>query len=563
MDNILVIEDKSTNLANALGVRSKLTYSGQSTDEEITEWLKKGAEEMGNISRNISKIILPCRIGIDDNSFMGIYIGLHIRLTKQLPENIRFAQIVFLSVETREEILEDLLKQKNKNGLFLFTKGVVLTEDIKVVHSIPAEFIDQDVFYNEILSNIVIEQQKDKGHQLANEWGAFRLAKFAGCSLSIPEPANLFFKYKDTLTLNELGIKGDSLTGRVKKSCKALLVDDQAYKGWFDVLNFILRKKVIWEDETLKLDVFSSFDEAMSFSGFQDYDIIFLDLRLLPEEDKTNKVIDIEEYSGSKILKKIKKENKGTQVIIFTASNKIWNIDKLKEKEDFGADGYYIKESPEFVLSEKFSKENFLELKTSIEKCLYKKPLRDIYRKIEGNKERLSQLKKNNIIDKDLLKPLNLQMDLAYSLIQRAVNKDDYAIAYITLFKCIECINDCYVVSISDYKSTYWTITKIANTNNKLKQYDYESVETKPAKFKEAGPSTFEKIAGFAIQYLALKEEHIRQIGWNIFRRNKFIHPPDEDSLTERQKLEKDKIYSFAGFEELLESISNIIMNLK
>jgi len=557
MENFLVIEDKSTKVADALGVKNKLIYSGQSTDKEVTDWLIKGVEEMGNMSNNISKIIMSCRIGVDDNSFFGIDIGLHIRLTKRLPENIRFAQIVFLSVKMRDEIVEDLLKQKSKNGLFLFTKGVVLTEDIKSASSIPTESINQDIFYNEILSNIVIEQQKDKGHQLANEWGALRLAKFAGCRLSISEPTNLFFKYKDAFTLNELGITDDGKIGIEPKSCKALLIDDQASKGWSEVLEFILKKKIINPAKTSTLKVITTFEEAMSFSGFQDYDIIFLDLRLFPEEDKLNKVFDIEDYSGTKILKTIKKENDGTQVIIFTASNKIWNIDKLKV---LGADGYYIKESPEYVLSTKFSKDNFSELKKSIENCLVNKPLRDIYRKIKDNKERLILLKKNRTIDGSTSKSLSLHLDLSYSLIKNAVRKDDYAIAYIILYRCIETFNNDFVIFNKECDS--WTIPKIVDTNNKLKRYCFNSTEN--PKYFESTPTTFEKIAGFGIQYLGFSKKQIWQFRWNIFRRNEFIHPEqDINKLSDEEKKEKDKIYSFAGFEELLESISNIIMNLK
>lgn len=52
------------------------------------------------------------------------------------------------------------------------------------------------------------------------------------------------------------------------------------------------------------------------------------------------------EYSGAKILDEIKSDNFGTQVIMYTASNKSWNMRELIGK---GADGFYIKESPNSI----------------------------------------------------------------------------------------------------------------------------------------------------------------------------------------------------------------------
>ena len=80
----------------------------------------------------------------------------------------------------------------------------------------------------------------------------------------------------------------------------------------------------------------------MKQTDYANYDVIFLDLRLLKEEDKVNQISNISDFTGTKVLRKIKDINKGIQVIIFTASNKVWNIEKLLE---IGANGYYIKEN--------------------------------------------------------------------------------------------------------------------------------------------------------------------------------------------------------------------------
>jgi len=133
------------------------------------------------------------------------------------------------------------------------------------------------------------------------------------------------------------------------------------------------------------LDVIRTFEDAMKFTDYINYDVIFLDLRLSKEEDKVNQISNISDFTGTKVLRKIKDINKGIQVIIFTASNKVWNIERLLE---IGANGYYIKESPEYILNEVFSKENYNELLVTVKKTLSLKYLRrvdTIHRKCIGN----------------------------------------------------------------------------------------------------------------------------------------------------------------------------------
>jgi len=66
------------------------------------------------------------------------------------------------------------------------------------------------------------------------------------------------------------------------------------------------------------------------------YDLIFLDIRLT-EEDKT---VKIEDTTGFKLLRQIKELNRGTPVILFTASER---VESYKKALSFLADGYWIK----------------------------------------------------------------------------------------------------------------------------------------------------------------------------------------------------------------------------
>ena len=123
------------------------------------------------------------------------------------------------------------------------------------------------------------------------------------------------------------------------------MIDDLADKGWQQVLEIIVTQIPI---ETAK-----NTQEAQEKLK-RKYDLIFLDMRM-NETDHSNH--NVENYGGFKILQEIKNDfrniNFSTPIILITASNKIWNIDKFKE---YGVDFCYIKEHPNFVYNKDFSK---------------------------------------------------------------------------------------------------------------------------------------------------------------------------------------------------------------
>jgi len=141
-----------------------------------------------------------------------------------------------------------------------------------------------------------------------------------------------------------------------------LLIDDKAHEGWKQVLEKTLPIK------DLSIDTAISYQEA-SKKIQTSYDFIFLDVRL-DEKDHTRHIVT--EFSGYKILKTIRETflsiNFSTPIILFTASNKIWNIDSFKA---YGVDSYYIKEHPDFVFDIETSRQNLKNLQLSFEDLLY------------------------------------------------------------------------------------------------------------------------------------------------------------------------------------------------
>lgn len=135
---------------------------------------------------------------------------------------------------------------------------------------------------------------------------------------------------------------------------KYLLIDDDAYKGWAQVLKAIIIKE-IGPDVVIEAAIDK---KEADIQLKKEWDVIFLDLRFGEGDYGRTRPEDL---SGAKILREnIRNRNAvnfATPVIIFTASRKIWNIDRMI---DLGADSYFIKESPYDQPDESFSQLNYL-----------------------------------------------------------------------------------------------------------------------------------------------------------------------------------------------------------
>ena len=554
-NNILVIEHASSSISAKLKC-DKIEYNNQSKDEDIHLWLISNK----SILSATQKIIIPVRLGTEDAEYLGLHIGLHIRLTKEL-EDVRLLPILFITEDSKEEILTNQINNhKEKSALLLFTKGSYLLSAFSLDEYIskPLSNLEEKILLQIVVPSLNIENTKDPGHQLANDWGAFRLAKFAGYQLKLEKPTSLYFKYKDSFTNNEIVPNANNTIGLFNESCKALLIDDNATSGWSETLKHILRSKIVNPGKSVSLDVITLFDDALKYSDYINYDVVFLDLRLLKEEDKSNQINTIDNFTGTEVLKVIKEINPGIQIIIFTASNKVWNIEKLLE---LGANGYYIKESPEYILSTRFSKDNYDEFIKTIQTCLLRKPLKQIYTLSQNIKFIIKTLVKNKKIDKSFGKSVQQYIELSNKIIDAARTENDYAMGYLVLFKCIELINDNY---INEDSPTNWKIT----IDGPLKQYGYNKVNNTtflvtPVSFYNNIPNYFEKIAGLTSQVLGFTNNEILDLYHNVQRRHKFIHPDESGNLSPIQLSENKMIFTYEGYTKLINSLDLIFSKLE
>jgi CheY-like chemotaxis protein len=195
---------------------------------------------------------------------------------------------------------------------------------------------------------------------------------------------------------------------------KYLLIDDLAENGW----KSILAKAVLKEEGNL--EIANSYEAALEKIEYP-WELIFLDLRLSEKDHNANSVVD---YSGFKLLKEIRKDFKGknfcTPIIFITASNKVWNIEALRDK---GIDGFYIKEHPDYKFDKKASRQNLESLQFSF-----------LHLKEIGSKRREIWELCNCIVNKMGTHPYFKTQDKKYANIKERIT-DKIKLGYTQLFK--------------------------------------------------------------------------------------------------------------------------------
>jgi hypothetical protein len=255
-----------------------------------------------------------------------------------------------------------------------------------------------------------------------------------------------------------------------------------------------------------------------------------------------------------KVMQKIKSLNPGYQVIIFSASNKVWN---LKALLDAGADGYYMKESPELGFSSDFSKQNYLRFREDVKSCFDRNFLRTLFVSYE---EILQKINSFTTYSDDFKEELKNQFQLFWNMILSAKTKTQFAYSYITLYQVIEMINNQFFTKNND---NTWTIAGCGNLldwnwNTESKQY--ENINTV---FSGNKPPESLKLTGLYFQKWKGNEHNfVSDLHYLIQKRNEFIHN-DKNILDAQDKnghyLNRD-IYTKEGIIKLFGAVKQIIL---
>lgn len=375
---------------------------------------------------------------------VALAFGLFLRLSVTEVGTNALVPIVFASDFTMKKYLHiktysQLLMTRN---LFFQSRSNIILDAVSP--------LEAERYYDDFLDFVCVQPGPEVGrHSLANQWGAGVLDRLlnngvpSGNEVLKTAAKSLFFKYSFVQTFNV----ADFLAGKPEarfaimnrpaiqaKGKRILLIDDEADKGW----EYVLKRLVVTNEGDFDVighrvknyDAFTKEEKEKIEKG--NYDLIFLDLRMNGVEEEN--VYKPEDFSGMKILKQIKKNSPGTQVIMFTASNKAWN---LKALLDAGANGYYIKESPEYKFSLGFSLANYDALRENIKDCLRRSYLRDVDMRIKSIKKDFNKTFVNRPFKASVIN----QIEASYVLLEAR----HFDFAYISLYQTIELINDEYL----------------------------------------------------------------------------------------------------------------------
>jgi DNA-binding NarL/FixJ family response regulator len=266
-------------------------------------------------------------------------------------------------------------------------------------------------------------------HSIANEWSILRWAQAMQLDTKeIEELSNiekgienlLYYQYLKTI-YPEKKVANTSIN--LKNSGKILLIDDELEKGW----NVIFKNICKNQDYESIGNEFKGMNQAEivneAYNKAIQADVVILDLRL--HDDDFVESVAIENITGYQILKKIKAHNKGIQVIIFSATNKIWNLQALQKAE---ADGFIIKESPENSQDPDFTKNSIENMIKTIDGCLEMKFLKEVYKEtfIINNINLQIENERNNKL-KELKKEIKSSLQTAVYL-SRSKHTLDFAL---------------------------------------------------------------------------------------------------------------------------------------
>jgi|SaaInlLV_10m_DNA_2_1039722.scaffolds.fasta_scaffold06560_2 DNA-binding NarL/FixJ family response regulator len=452
------------------------------------------------------------------------------------------------------------------------------------------ELISED--HHEKSIKMIKDEHNLPKHDLANKWGPYRVLnqmnEFGLASIEredlefVEDKLSEQFFLKKLLYLSKVAKNWQNpLPAKIamfkrildpirSMNLKIVIIDDEVSSGWGKAYGAIFNFKgvVSLYPEPEKQDVSDPQRREEIFTNFysdldnikdklKKADLILLDLRLHEKavHDSTE-IMNIENTSGIKVLKKIKNILPQVPVIMCTASNKSWSYEATI---NLGADGFWCKESPDFGTSPDYSFFNTLDLiKTIHDVTAWSKKIRPIF---EALLELFDSVKMQNLAAANSIKR---KAQIIYSLlyynrsqfVEQQFGRSGLQMAFLTLFSLVNEIltlskkereDDIYV----EYGSHSYKFCEVESINGMMRfDLSQDATDTLPYYITRYGTnSKFFPEKNF-IYFFMLKVDFNVNIDeykrLSKIRNNlDVIHKHTEDELaTSTNKLILDDLYS-------------------
>ena len=479
------------------------------------------------------------------------YLGLRLAMIIRFSETLNQYTPVFIYGEAS---YEDFMSNECMSILcmpgvrYISSDFDSMTSSIETCHDITQEE------YRMALKHINLHVPTDIGdnHSIANKWAIYRWSYALNHTdheiddIRKKVSTNLYFRYLlsqyppnqiSPIDINDLIIKKYS----DQPSPRIMYIDDEADDGWLSLMKHVFCginniPESDFEsfgddlkDLTKEKQILYIMDSVKSWNP----NIVILDFRLHPQDFNCKTITEI---SGFKILKEIKAYNRGIQVIIFSATNKIWNLQALQEAE---ANGFIIKELPENSVDPMFTSQTIDKFVSAISNSFQNTMLYQIWIDVVRLKGLISYLKRYDIIDESYCDQCITFLELAKeSLFANTLNKKrSLANPVIQLFRILEITS----------KEWIYVPTKKKNKNGQQKPYfiddqsnlidfDPDHYIPLPHRILEQEPTMPQKICNIIYKLGAYSQSLGKKVHEIIYKRNRFIHSNRNEAVTFRYK---------------------------
>jgi CheY-like chemotaxis protein len=386
--NVCFVRPQKNNIPDPIEGAKEIPIFNKVSDSDFSGWVNKWLNET-----KYSHIFIPVSLGQVLSDYNGLRLAAHIRCTQSINQTTR---IIIYSFAPVSSLLAspyfDILKTKNVT-LIPHRKSSMLTEAVKLVEELKEDELSSEM--GKLKLDLPLNYEDS--HSVANEWAIYRWARCLNIDFEDEFEKidrvvnhNIYFKYlktlfpvkeSDQLDVEKLEIKNTN-------EPKVLFVDDELERGWNELLVQIIYDNGISFDsigsDFKSLSKDAIFENVLAKVENQGIDIVILDFRLIESDFSATNINDV---SSIQLIHKIKKLNPGIQILVFSATNKVWNYQAIMEA---GADGFLIKEAPVNSVDSTFTVNSIKQLVQQLNiavKRIFLKKLFALLNQIESNLE--------------------------------------------------------------------------------------------------------------------------------------------------------------------------------
>lgn len=442
-----------------------------------------------DLNRKISEVdIIFIKPSLSNNylEYFGIRLAYHIRLTGALGSKCNIP-IVFIT----EESIQFLARTYSEPSI-LFTEGIYFIKEAiedyqRIINWFNEGLIKPlsnfNIFINAI--NLKAPANYQSHHSVANEWALVRYFSMFEKDednelyndlrekiIALDYLKTLHFKYNEALiSRQKFKPQKHAYTPVISgiNSKRIGIIDDEFKKGWYAFYEYLFNKSnaesvafVDFRKDESREKLIQKIQVWLNkiITSSNPVDLFVIDLRLHDDDFSEG---DYDNMTGTVIIKYIKSLNPGIQIVISTASNKVWNYQKCIQ---LGVNFFAIKESPETVNSREETKNTLNHLIRQITNASTKDFLADIYRKIQFLKLTNNfQNDPSSLLFKELVFDKNGMLDQIMNLLLLdSENNSVINQSLLLAFQILENYCDLNSCGIFDFKNSTGKISQKGNT---------------------------------------------------------------------------------------------------